>query len=113
MSDEEASGRAIFIRPRAIEDIERHAEYLEENASPDVALRYRSALMKAVDQIALFPNSGSPRQVKNTLLTGLRMWIVPDFRNYLLFYLTSENEIEIVRVLHGAQDIKNILEEEE
>ncbi len=113
MSTDETSRHRVRIRPRAVEDIERHADYLEEHATPDVALRFRSAIMDVIDQIAEMPGIGSPREVNNPRLRGLRMWIVPDFRNYLLFYLTPQGSVEIVRVFHGAQDIKSLLEDEE
>lgn len=113
VSDDESRLARVQIRPRAVNDIERHAEYLEDNAPPDVALRFRIAIMDAIDQIAFMPTAGSPREAKNTLLRGLRMWVVPGFRNYLVFYLTPQDRIEIIRVFHGAQDIKNILDEEE
>jgi toxin ParE1/3/4 len=112
VSDGEIPARAVRIRPRAVEDIERHADYLEENATPDVALRFRAAITDAIDQIAFMPGAGAPREVRNPLLSGLRMWIVSEFRNYLIFYITPEGAIEIARVLHGAQDIKSILEDE-
>jgi toxin ParE1/3/4 len=103
----------IQIRPRAITDIEVHAEYLEESATPDVAIRFRTAIMQAIDQVAYMPGSGAPRKLLNPLLAGLRMKLVPGFRNYLLFYITPTGNIEIVRILHGAQDVNRILEDEE
>jgi plasmid stabilization system protein ParE len=65
--------------------------------------------MTAIDKIAFMPNAGAPREVQNKLLPGLRMW---RFRNYLVFYITPEGVVDIVRVLHGAQDIGEILEDE-
>jgi len=103
----------ITIRPRAIADIERCADYLEANASPETVLRFRISIMKAVEQIAAMPGAGSPRHVSNPRLSGLRMWIIPGFKNYLLFYLTSSGSTEIIRLFHGAQDVNSILEVEE
>src|SRR5581483_4169819 len=112
MSQDEPSQRIVTIRPRAVADIERHAEYLEENASPEVAWRFRSAVMEAVEQIGFMPGAGAHREVRNPALSGLRMWIIPGFRNHLIFYLTPEGRAEIIRVFHAAQDIKTLLEEE-
>ena len=103
----------IGIRPRAVEDIERHASYLEENAAPDVASRFRRAIMDALDQIAFMPQAGAPRDVGNTRLTGLRMFVVRDFRKYLVFYVSPDGYVDIVRILHGTQDVMSILEDEE
>jgi toxin ParE1/3/4 len=110
---DETPKRQVSIRPRAIDDIERCTDYLEEHASREVALRFRSAIMQAVAQIEAMPSAGSPRSVRNPRLAGLRMWIVPGFRNYLLFYLTPGGGAEIVRLFHSAQDVHNILEAEE
>jgi plasmid stabilization system protein ParE len=38
---------------------------------------------------------------------------VTKFKRYLLFYLTVDDRIEVVRVLHGAQDIRRILNAED
>ena len=105
--------RQANIRPRAIEDIEKCAKHLEINATPKVALRFRSSIMQAVEQIEGMPGAGSPRQVKNPRLSGLRMRIVPGFRSYLLFYITPQGGVEIIRLFHGAQDVNSILETEE
>jgi toxin ParE1/3/4 len=45
-------------------------------------------------------------------LNGLRFWRLPGFGNHLIFYLTNEQCIEIVRVLHGARNIDAILRNE-
>ena len=113
MSDEQAIEKRVIIRPRAIADIDRHVDYLEENATAAVAFRFRSAVENAIAQIAFMPGTGAPRKVRNTLLSGLRMRIIPEFRNHLIFYITPDGAIEIVRVLDGAQDVSSILESEE
>ena len=73
MDQDDAPKRTVRIRPRAAADIERCADYLEENATPEVALRFRSAIMEAVEQIEAMPGIGSPRQVRNPRLPGLQM----------------------------------------
>lgn len=45
-------------------------------------------------------------------LDGLRHWPVPGFESHLIFYLTTPGRIEVVRVLHGAQDLESILGEQ-
>ena len=44
---------------------------------------------------------------------GMRRAPVPSFSKYLIFYLPSAGGIDVVRVLHGAQDIERILRDEE
>jgi plasmid stabilization system protein ParE len=41
------------------------------------------------------------------------MFPIIKFENFLIFYQSTEEEILIVRVLHGARDIAALFEEEE
>ncbi|MEW6306949.1 MAG: type II toxin-antitoxin system RelE/ParE family toxin [Verrucomicrobiota bacterium] len=42
---------------------------------------------------------------RDNLRPGLRRRLVGD---YLVFYLIKENEIHVVRILHGARDLEAI-----
>ena len=112
MSDEGTPVRSLIIRPRASDDIEREADYLEEHASPKVAARFRSAIIDTIERILFMPGIGSLRRYSNPIVAGLRMTLVSEFNKYLVFYLTPEGNIDIVRVLHSSQDIDAILEAE-
>jgi toxin ParE1/3/4 len=48
----------------------------------------------------------------NPNLQSLRQHSVRRFRNYIIFYLPTDDGIEVVRVLHGARDVQGILEAE-
>ena len=42
----------------------------------------------------------------------LRVWSLGRrFRNYAVFYQPTANGVEIVRVLHGAQDLPRVLDQ--
>jgi toxin ParE1/3/4 len=58
------------------------------------------------------PGMGSPREVANPLMVGIRAWQIRGFASYLIFYRPSSDGIEVIRVLHGARDIETILEAE-
>jgi toxin ParE1/3/4 len=52
-----------------------------------------------LDQLATFPLSGPSRE---QLAPGLRVM----FRgSYAIYYMPAEQEIVVIRVLHGARDI--------
>jgi len=87
-------------------------EYLDEKASPEVSDRYLSAATAAFDQLAQMPGLGAPRDDLNTNLGTLRMWPVPEFPKYLIFYRATTEAVEIIRVLHGAQNVEWIIAEE-
>jgi toxin ParE1/3/4 len=44
----------------------------------------------------------------DNLILNLRSF---PFKNYVIFYFTRENSIEIYRVLHGARDIESLFDE--
>jgi toxin ParE1/3/4 len=45
-------------------------------------------------------------------LAGLRRIPVKGFENYLIFYLAHSSDIDVIRVVHGARDIENLLKAE-
>jgi len=112
VSDENVPHRRLVIRPNAENDIEDHAAYIGRHVNIAASVRFRSATVDALDYLLTMPNMGAPRFYRNPAIKGLRMFPIPDFRQYLIFYLTPEGTIEIVRVLHSSQDTDAILEAE-
>jgi toxin ParE1/3/4 len=99
----------LYLRPAAEEDIDAQAEYLRENASLRVALRFRDAVQASLELLA---GLGSRFRVSNPRLQGLRFWPVRGFAEHIVFYRNTGEAIEIVRVLHGKRDLDPILEAE-
>jgi len=58
------------------------------------------------------PHMGPARVFRNPRLRDLRIWPIRGFEKIVIFYRPIEGGIEVVRVLHGARDVKGILEEE-
>ncbi len=40
----------------------------------------------------------------------LRFWAVSRFPNYIIAYLPDTKPLEVVAVLHGMRDLKNVLQ---
>lgn len=59
------------------------------------------------------PRMGRPRQFRNPQMDRVRSWAIRGFEKFLVFYRPTDQGIEVIRVLHGAQDIEAILETEE
>jgi toxin ParE1/3/4 len=60
------------------------------------------AVWNRAKSLSQFPERGSPR---DDLLSGIRMLIEG---KYLIFYRIENEEVEIVRVVHGAMDLPKI-----
>ena len=79
-----------------------------------IHVRHEGAAVHMADawgRLSGMPGIGSPYETANPRLAGLRCVRISGFPRYLVFYRSLEENIEVVRVLHGSRDIKTILEE--
>ena len=88
----------VRFAPRALIDIEDIRSYLLEH-SPLGAERVRLALVLAIDQLDIFPESGAKTDEPNLYRRPLSKY------PYTIFYrlLAGDDGIEIARVIHGAR----------
>lgn len=55
------------------------------------------------------PDIGWPYASSNPRLRDVRVISIGRFRNYLIFYRRKDDGVEVLRVLHGARDIRSLL----
>jgi len=102
--------KRIIVRSELVEeDLLEYLDYISEN-NPDAALRFIQSVEKAFDLLSEMPDLGTTCKSSNTRLNSIRMWPVPKFSKYLIFYQVTEDSICVLRVLHGSRDIPVILE---
>jgi toxin ParE1/3/4 len=70
---------------------------------PKAADRFVGRIYAAEDLLANFPQIGEARA---DLAPELRKWTVGP---YLMFYRVTPEGIDIVRILHGAQDLPTLM----
>jgi toxin ParE1/3/4 len=101
-----------IVRPRADRDLDEIADYLAGKAGLDTALRF---LLEAYETFALLSTQvdmGWPCRVKHPDLKSARQFRVSgSFDKYLIFYQPYKDRIEILRLLHGSQDMETRLSE--
>ncbi len=78
------------------------AHYAAE--APHVALSFLDALEKAYLHIQRQPGTGSLRYAHALDIPGLRFWPCQRFP-HMVFYVERDENIALVRVLHGSRDI--------
>src|SRR5262245_238305 len=98
--------RILVKKPAAERDLDQIAAYLGEE-SPQLAIRFLRAAEKAFQQLARMPEMGSAWEAEHW--PDLRVWPISRFATYLIFYQPLENGIDVIRVLHGAQDLERLL----
>ncbi len=100
----------VYRRASAERDILEHFEYLLRER-PDAALRFVEAVEAAFEQLAGMPLIGVARPFSRPGLGDIRMWPVPDFEKFLIFYRPHLDGIEAVRVIYGMRDIPAIMDD--
>jgi toxin ParE1/3/4 len=84
-------------------DLAAHVLYLNRNAGSEIAIRFVEATEKALNRLEEFPYLGRVRHFRQP---GLRSWMVPGFRHWLIFYRPIPGGIRVYRVIHSAMDLK-------
>jgi antitoxin ParD1/3/4 len=75
--------------------------------SPDAADRVEAAIFRACDFLADSPFAGNTR--KDLTPLPLRFWVVQPYSNYLIVYDPAKKPLQVIRILHGARDLRPIL----
>ncbi len=98
----------IIILPQADEDSDLFFLYIAKD-NPAVAYRFLERIEDTHKLIASSPKLAPIFDTSNPKLSGMRWFPVKNFPKHLIFYIESETQITIVRVLHKAQNISKIL----
>jgi len=94
----------VFFSALAEEDLDQIEDYI---AARDLAAaaRVRAAIVRQSIQLGTTPEKGmllkDPRDDQET---GVRLWPVSRYRNYLVLYRIEPELIRVLRILHAAQD---------
>lgn len=102
----------LVIRPNAKDDILRQYRYYLLEDALETANQFLEAIDESIDMIRKMPEIGAPKQLKNSLLFGLRSFPVTSFEHIIIFYVVQPEALRIVRILHANRDIRKILERE-
>ncbi len=101
-------GRRLVRKRAAERDLADQVEHIAAE-HPAAVRRYLLAVERAFDRLLEMPEMGVGRAFRNPKLEGLRMWPVPGFKHFLIFYGVTTRCVQIVRILHGAQDVPRVL----
>ena len=83
------------------------ADYIAED---DVvaAARFSDAFLESAQFLQSFPASGDVWKSRRSKPPPVRQWPVKDFPNHLIFFRATDEEVLILRVLHGARDLQGL-----
>jgi len=99
----------IAKSPAAYRDLEGIASAIQQHNS-DAAHRFLKAAEQSFALLASQPMLGE--SYPHPRYPELRFWTLGRrFHNYIVFYRPIAEGVEIVRVLHGARELKSVLGE--
>lgn len=95
---------AFVLTPAAEADLNDIITYIAENNS-DAAERSVARFERAMQMLADNPEVGHLRE--DLAAEPLRFWAI---YSYMIIYRPKTSPLQIIRILHGARDIKDILQ---
>ena len=107
------SAPVVRKRATAERDLVEHFVDLGTRAGEAVAQRFLQAAEDTFAALAAMPLIGRTEDFANARLTGMRRWRVRGFDNYLIFYLPTDDGIEILRVVYATRDLPGLVFPEE
>jgi len=99
----------LLVRDKARDDVYAIAAYIARDRL-DAALRFVDDAEVAFDFLALWPSAGPRVEPSPVHIPDLRFWPIKRFRNYLVMYRPIPDGVEILRVIHGAQDMTRMVD---
>jgi toxin ParE1/3/4 len=101
--------RKLTIRNRATQDLRQQANYILSNVSVIAAENFLELAEATFAQILIVPRIGKSVDFVSDRMGEVRQWRIKNFRDYLVFYRVQDEQLEILRVLHGSRDLEDIL----
>ncbi len=93
----------------AVSDIQEQADWYEQRSGHTLARRWEYQVTAALIRIEKNPRSGAKCGFSAGELQGVRRMPIAGFPKHLIFYREQEEEIRILRVVHGARDLESLL----
>jgi toxin ParE1/3/4 len=96
----------LVVKSPVWDDLREIAQYIARD-NADAAERFLKATEETFKLLKSHPGLG---RLRSFSIPGIRSWVIADFRNYIVFYLPTKTEVQILAVLHGARDLPQVLE---
>jgi len=99
----------IIVRDRATQDLRLQANYILAKGDRKTAENFLESAELTFSQLAKTPKIGKKVSLLALSQQEIRQWQIKNFKNHLVFYQIREKNIEILRILHSARDLTDIM----
>jgi plasmid stabilization system protein ParE len=94
------------LTPQATEDLDAIWWFIAEG-NQDAAERVETEILATCRRLAKHPRMGTKRQDITTL--PVRFWTITKFPNYVIVYRPETVPLQVVAILHGKRDMKEVM----
>lgn len=102
----------VSYRQAASDDLIRQFRYyLLKLDRPDIAVRFREAVRQTVAALRQRPLVGPRYQSDDPRFHNVRSWPIQGFEAIRIYYIVDEDALQVIRILHGSRDVRNILKD--
>jgi toxin ParE1/3/4 len=98
----------IRFSEAAITDIIEQSDWYRQRSGNALSARWDREIDSVIQRILRNPETGAHCSFPSVELVGLRRTSVEGFPKHLIFYRIGDNEIFVLRVLHGARDLEGL-----
>jgi plasmid stabilization system protein ParE len=102
-------GRRIAVKPEVVLDLDEQFDYYEGKGTPDTVDHWLNQAHATFRFLATQPGIGATYRPRDASLAGLRRRPVDGFENHYVYYLTTADGIEVIRVLSGYRNVRRFL----
>lgn len=106
------NGARYEVRPKADQDLDDQAFYYAREASPHVGHRFLASAHETFSLLSTQPDLGWNPKLRHRDLGNLRLFRIREFPKILILYRPFANGVDILRVIHGSQNLHNLLRRE-
>ena len=101
--------KPVVFNPVAIDDLDELTNYIAQD-NVVAAKEVRLDVFDTADRIGQQPGLGIRPRFSSSKFAGVRFIPADVYPQYLVFYLEGLDEIEVLRVLHGARHLPPLFE---
>jgi len=84
--------------------------YIHER-NPRAAEKVFDAIERNIKSLLETPGVGHRWESSDPRLEGMRVAVVTPYRNYLIFFRASPKGVDVYRLIHGARELGEIMDE--
>ena len=104
--------RVVHATGLATTDLEELADYFLRHAGRAVAVRFVEQAERAFQQLVATPGLGALLGLDELPYEDIRRWHVGGFDRLMILYRPTTDGIEVIRVLHTARHLPDVLRDE-